>query len=82
MDLERENEFRWIDENIDISDFADKLPGHIKDMIRDAEKADKEDNFPVYAQVCDDLEICAKLLVPDVLTMKQWHDFCDKYTII
>lgn len=80
--MSENQEFRWIAENIDISALTEKLPWYIKDMIHDAEHADRENNFPVYAQVCDDLEIYAKLLVPDILTMAEWHMLCEKYAIV
>jgi hypothetical protein len=51
------------------------------EMISEIENADTENNLPVYVQVCDDFEIYAKMLVPDVLSMEEWHRFCAKYSL-
>ena len=51
------------------------------EMIDQIEQADKENNLPVYVQVYDDFEIYAKMLVPDVITMEQWHKLCAKAVI-
>ena len=75
------NEFRWIANNIDVSELIPKLPSYILEMIEQMEKADIENNLPVYVQVCDDFEIYTKLLVPDVLSFKEWRSFCDKYSL-
>ncbi|MCR5608985.1 MAG: hypothetical protein K6G26_07980 [Lachnospiraceae bacterium] len=75
-----EIEFQWIAKEIDVSHLMYKMPAYIKEMIDEIEKADLEGNVAVYAQVCDDLEIYTKLLVPEVLTMHEWHMFCEKYS--
>lgn len=73
--------FRWIANDIDVSEIVSKLPKYILDMITEIEQADKEDNMPVYYQICDDFEIYTKLLVPDVLTMQEWDKLCAKYSL-
>ena len=51
------------------------------EMIAEIEKADRENNLPVYVQVCDDFEIFAKMLVPEVLSTDEWHKACAKYSL-
>ncbi len=77
----KEKQFRWIANDIDVSELIKRLPSYMLEMIEEIEKADIEDNLPVYVQVCDDFEIYAKMLVPDVLTMEDWHRFCAKYSL-
>ncbi|MCD7741488.1 MAG: hypothetical protein LUI06_04725 [Ruminococcus sp.] len=72
-------EFRWIDNSIDISSFYDRLSPIVKGLIKEAEKADRANMDVVYEDTCDDIEIQAKLLVPDVISFKEWHMICDKY---
>lgn len=81
MAEEKTADFRFIANEIDVSNLICKLPIYVIEMIAQMEQADREDNFPVYAQVCDDFEIYTKLLVPDVLSMQEWHTFCAKYSI-
>ena len=66
--------FRWIanDNVIDISDFYDKLPDAIKDMIKTAEKADEENDMGAFMSISDAIENWSKMLVPDVLNVHQW----------
>ena len=73
--------FRWIANDIDVSELINKFPSYMLEMIDQIERADKENNLPVYVQVCDDFEIYAKMLVPDVITMEQWHKLCAKYSL-
>ncbi len=73
--------FRWIANDIDVSELINKFPSYMLEMIDQIEQADKENNLPVYVQVCDDFEIYAKMLVPDVITMEQWHKLCAKYSL-
>ncbi len=73
--------YRWIANEIDVTDIIPKLPSYILEMIGEIEEADRVDNLPVYYQVCDDFEIYTKMLVPDVLTMKEWHMLCSKYSL-
>lgn len=76
---ENQTEFRWIDESIDISDIYPRLPKITKDVIRDAEQADLEDNYPMYYFLIEDIEIQTKLLVPDVISHHEWDLICWKY---
>lgn len=73
--------FRWIanDNVIDISDFYDKLPDAIKDMIKTAEKADEENDMGAFMSISDAIENWSKMLVPDVLNAHQWDMICEKY---
>ena len=66
--------FRWIENDnvIDISDFYDKLPDAIKDMIKTAEKADEENDMGAFMSISDAIENWSKMLVPDVLNVHQW----------
>lgn len=73
-------QFRWINEDIDISGFYHKLDDFIKELIKDAEEADKNDNYPVYYEMCDNIDVQAKLYVPDVLSEKEWNMLCYRYT--
>ncbi|MBP3747127.1 MAG: hypothetical protein J6I47_06665 [Ruminococcus sp.] len=77
----KSKQFRWIANDIDISDTIEKLPQYMLEMICEIEKADTEDNLPVYVQMCDDFEIYAKMLVPDVLSMEEWRKACAKYSL-
>ena len=74
-------QFRWIANDIDISEMINKLPSYMLEMIAEIEKADRENNLPVYVQVCDDFEIYAKMLVPEVLSTDEWHKACAKYSL-
>lgn len=73
--------FRWIanDNVIDISDFYDKLPDAIKDIIKTAEKADEENDMGAFMSISDAIENWSKMLVPDVLNVYQWDMICEKY---
>ena len=73
--------FRWIanDNVIDISDFYDKLPDAIKDMIKTAEKADEENDMGAFMSISDAIENWSKMLVPGVLNVHQWDMICEKY---
>lgn len=74
--------FRFIANDIDVSNMYDKLTSNAKEMIAQMEQADRENNFPVYVQVSDDFEVYTKLLAYDeVLTDNEWHLLCAKYSI-
>ncbi len=73
--------FRWIDESIDISDIYPRLPKHMKDMIAEIEQADIDDNLGIYSTGIDDLEAHTKLLIPDIITDKEWEMICNRYSI-
>ncbi|MBQ9199069.1 MAG: hypothetical protein IJ141_02695 [Lachnospiraceae bacterium] len=81
MTDDKTEQFRWIANDIDVSEFVKKLPSYMLEMIDQIEQADIESNLPVYVQVCDDFEIYAKMLIPDVITMEQWHKLCAKYSL-
>ena len=74
-----EEKFRWIDNDIDISNIYPKLPKGIKKMITEMEDADRQNDWIIYDTVCDDFEIHTKLLIPDVLSDKEWNLLCNKY---
>lgn len=75
-------QFRFIFNEPDISYLYEKLTPIAKEMIEQMEQADREDNFPVYAQVSDDFEIYTKLMAYDgALTDKEWWLLCEKYSI-
>lgn len=73
--------FRWIDDNIDISAFYDKLPKMIKQTISEAEQYDRDNCEPEYYNMCDDIEIKTKMLIPDVISHKEWELICAKYSL-
>ena len=79
--MDTKTTFQWIDNDIDISTFYEKLPSHIKQMIAEAEEADRNNQDAIYDTICDDLEIHTKLLIPDVISSKEWDIICCKYAI-
>ncbi len=74
-------EFRWIDNEIDISDFYDKLDRHAKALIKKAEQADRDSDIFDYYDAIDSLEIVTKLHIPDAISEHQWHLICEKYSV-
>lgn len=80
--MEKKNNYRWIAEEIDISDILPRLPKHVLECIRNIEKADLDNNMPAFYQLCDNLEIYTKLLIPDIITVKEWDMICEKYCLI
>lgn len=72
---------RWIKDNIDISDFYDRLPKAVKETISEAEEADKNDDEGTFICICEGLECQAKLFVPDVISTKEWELLCEKYWV-
>ena len=74
-------EFRYLNNDIDISDFYDKLPRGLKALIAEAEQLDRDDNEGALLAVCEGIEIQGKLCVPDGITKEQWERLCDKYYI-
>ena len=71
--------FKYLNNDIDISDFYDKLPTILKNLIAEAEQLDREDNEGKLYGICEGIECIGKLYVPDVLTEEEWHRLCDKY---
>lgn len=71
--------FQWIANDIDISSFYDRLGRGVKELIAEAEQADRDDCNPAYCEICDSIEVQAKLLVPDVISRKEWDLLCEKY---
>ena len=64
---------KWIDRNIDISSFYDRLSGDLKELIAEAEKAEEENNEGKYISLCDDIEILGKLHVESGrISEKEW----------
>lgn len=74
-------EFRYLDNDIDISDFYDKLPKHLKALIAEAEQLDREGKEGELLAICEGIEVQGKLCVPDCITKEQWERLCDKYYI-
>ena len=75
--MKKEN--NWIDKEIDISTFYDKLSDSVKELIVEAEEAEKNDMYMAFYEICDNIEIQSKLLVPDVISFKEWDLLCSKY---
>ena len=75
--MKKEN--NWIDKEIDISTFYDKLSDSVKELIIEAEEAEKNDMDMAFYEICDSIEIQSKLLVPDVISFKEWDLLCSKY---
>ncbi len=75
---DKEN-FRWIRSDIDISSFYDRLTDVVKELIAEAEEADRNDEEMVLYELQDSIENQAKLLVPDVISHKEWDMLCEKY---
>lgn len=72
-------QFHWIDNDIDISSFYDRLTSVVKTLIAEAEQADIDQQDIAFYEICDNIEIQAKLLVPDVISYKEWDMLCEKY---
>lgn len=74
-----EKQFQWINNDIDISGFYDKLQPAVHDMIKKAEIADKTDDEGLFLCMSEGIECWTKLLVPDVISMDEWDMICLKY---
>lgn len=73
---------RWINESINTSDIEVRLPEYIRDMISELYQADS-DNLPaVYDQVSDDLDSYVKMLVPDVISKKEYNLIIQKFSYV
>lgn len=71
--------FRWIRSDIDISSFYDRLTNVLKELIAEAEEADRNNEEMVLYELQDSIENQAKLLVPDVISHKEWDMLYEKY---
>lgn len=72
-------QYRWTDNSIKIDDFYDSLPGIIKSIVDDLERADAEADWS-YTNLCDSLENKAKLYVPEGrITQEQFERLCMRY---
>lgn len=71
---------QWIDDSIDISSFYDKLPQDIKNLISDAERAEKNELVMEYYDICEIIEIRTKMMLPEKLSHKEWELLCSKYS--
>lgn len=70
----------WIDREIDISDFADRLTSSVYELIAAAEKAEYEGREWTFYEMCDNIEIEAKMLVEDgIIAEEEWERLCCKY---
>lgn len=74
-----ERKFRWIDESIDISHVYDKFSKVLQNLIKDAEQADLDCDEVLYERICENIEVQAKLHIPDVISRDEWLRICDKY---
>lgn len=74
-------EFNYLNEEVNISDIYDKLPKSIKELIAEAEQHDLEDKLGSLVCDCDDIEIRTKILIPNILTKKEWERICQRYII-
>ena len=79
--MDNNEKFRWIANEINISDFYDRLPRHIKATIALAEQYDRDENDAAYLNMCDDIEVKAKLLIPSVISDYEWLKICNKYSM-
>lgn len=71
---------RWINEGIDISDFADRLTSSVYELIAEAEEAERKGEYFTFYEMCDNIEIEAKMLVEDgILSDEEWDRLCRKY---
>lgn len=71
---------RWIDESIDISDFAERLTSSVYELIALAEEAEQKGEEMTFYEMCDNIEIEAKMLVEDgILSDEEWDRLCQKY---
>lgn len=76
--MNNSEKFRWI-RDIDISSFYDKLPKPLKEVIAEAEEADRNGALGALYEIQDNIENFSKMLVPDVITNKEWEMLCLKY---
>ena len=71
--MKKEN--NWIDKEIDISTFYDKL----SDSVNTPAPSTGTAQDMAFYEICDNIEIQSKLLVPDVISFKEWDLLCSKY---
>lgn len=71
--------FRWIDNDIDISSFYDRLGKDLRELIALAEQADRDGAEGSFIELCDGIEVYGKLHVPAVISVEEWELLCRKY---
>ena len=71
--------FQFLDNDIDIKDFYDKLPSSLKRLIAEAEQLDSDGNDGELLGICEAIEVYGKLCVPDLLSHEEWDRLCEKY---
>ena len=54
-------DFRWVNNDIDISPFYDRLGSALKELITLAEQADRDGEEGAFMEICDGIEILGKL---------------------
>lgn len=74
-------QFRWIENNIDISEFYDRLPRLIKNIIAQAEQDDRDNMEMAYFNDCEAIECQSKMLTPDIISDQEWEMLCTKYSL-
>lgn len=72
---------KWIDRSIDISSFYDRLSDDLKELIEEAELAEKEENEGKYMALCDSIEVIGKLHVTSghISEYEWWNMLCSRY---
>ena len=71
--------FRWIDNDIDISPFYDRLDKDLRELIALAEQADRDGAEGAFTEICDGIEVYGKLHIPDAISVEEWEQLCRKY---
>lgn len=77
--MSNNEKFRWIRNDIDISSIYDRLPNSLKEVIAEAEEADRNGWIGALYEIQDNIENFSKMLVPDVISYKEWDMLCLKY---
>lgn len=74
-----DKKFQFLNNDIDISDFYNKLAPELKELIAEAEKFDEEGKEGALLGICEGIEDIAKLYVPEILSKEEWDRLCTKY---
>lgn len=72
---------KWINKNVDISSFANRLPRSVFELFEEAEEAEQKGEEFAYYEICDNIDIAGKLLATEgVISDEEWDKMCQKYS--
>ena len=78
--LDTNRSFRWIAGEKDDTKIRSKLPAEVNEMIEEAIEADINNDPGTFMNATEAIENAGKMLVPKVLSVKEWELLCYKYS--